>query len=328
MDEMNNDRCFGTNDNDCCSPEKNDNIYGKGCCGPELKNNNCQKECCKPKELDSNYMDIRRAKCIPILADRIFDCINTRSERMRYIPLEFTIAPPPMGVTYTTGSEICIRKIAVTYDFIGLVNDEDSGLLAELPVIIDILPDPQLFTPSACSPTFTCDGNVLYNTYTSTFDTSIDEELDGALDGLCNNRGIKSKIAITDVAFYVCNLRINVYGKIGCEDFTAVSGPYSGPLLDLGGMDNGIRPLDFIENMCFPVNGCPTMELSFRSKLDVDCIRVNETYEDDTFTALTLVSLLVNLQAYSTIKEELVVYTTPHGFVCDGYNYTEEDNNK
>ena len=116
MDEMNNDRCFAHNDNDSC-----DNIYGKNFCGPELKNNNCKNECCKPKELDCNYMDIKRVKCIPILAERIYDCVDTKAERMRYIPLTFTIKDIPMTQEqYTTGSEICIRKIAVSYDFIGL----------------------------------------------------------------------------------------------------------------------------------------------------------------------------------------------------------------
>lgn len=312
MDEMNNDRYFAVNNNDCC--------------GPDMKDNNCAKECCKPKELDCNYMDIRKAKCIPILAERIYDCVDTKAERMRYIPLTFTIKDIPMTQEqYTNGSEICIRKISVSYDFIGLVNDADSAFPPQLPVIIDILPDEQLFVPASCSPTYTCGGNILYNTYTYTFETSINEEL----NGLCNNKGIKSKIAITSAEFYVCNLRINVCGKIGCLDFEAYTEPYSGPLQDLGGMDEGIRPLDFIETMCFPANGCPTIELSFRSKLDVDCIRVNDKYDDTTneFTGLTLISLTSKLQAYSTIKEELAVYTTPHGFVCDGCNDIDKDNN-
>lgn len=303
MDENNKDRfCELNNDN---------------CCGPQPTKNNCKNECCKPKELDCNYMDIRKAKCIPILSDRIYDCIETKSERMRYIPLEFTIKDLPIGQEqYTIGSEICIRKIAVTYDFIGLVNDVDSGLISELPVIIDILPDEQLFTPAACSPTYTCGGNTLYNTYNYTFDTSVDDEI----DGLCNNRGIKTRVAINNAEFYVCNLRINVYGKIGCLNFEAYTEPYSGSLQDLGGIDEGIRALDFIETMCFPTNGCPTMELKFRSKINVDCIKVNERYEDNTFTGLTLASLMVKLQAYTTIKEELVVYTTPYGFICDDCN--------
>lgn len=325
MDEMNNDRYFGHNDNDCCGAELNHNNCGKDCCGPELKNNNCNKECCKPKELDCNYMDIRRAKCIPILAERIFDCVDTKAERMRYIPLEFTIVTPPMTQEqYVTGSEICIKKIGVSYDFIGLVSDPgESCTENQLPVIIDILPGVQCFDPAPCSPSYTCGETDLYNTYTYTFEPSINEEL----NGLCDNKGIKSKIAINGAPFYVCNLRINVYGKIGCLDFEGYTGPYSVLLQDLGGIDNGIRPLDFIETMCFPANGCPTVELNFRNKLDVDCIRVNDRFDENTFTftGLTLVSLVSKLQAYSTIREELVVYTTPHGFVCDGCNDIDED---
>lgn len=340
MDDKNKDRFYGTDNDDCCEQQianyncKNDccgqqttnHNCKNDCCGPQTTNNNCKNECCKPKGLECNYMDIRKAKCIPILSDRIYDCVDAKAERMRYIPLTFTIKDlPAMQEQYTIGSEICIRKIAVTYDFIGLVNDGDSGLPAELPVIVDILPDEQLFTPAACSPTYTCGGNILYNTYNYTFETSIDEDL----EGLCHNKGIKSRIAINNAEFYVCNLRINVYGKIGCLDFEAYTEPYSGSLQDLGGVDDGIRPLDFIETMCFPTNGCPTMELKFRSKINVDCIRVNERYEDNTFTALTLVSLIVKLQAYSTIKEELVVYTTPYGFICDDCNnyYNDDCNN-
>ncbi|MGL5314994.1 MAG: hypothetical protein ACRC92_17205 [Peptostreptococcaceae bacterium] len=316
----------------CCGPEKPE--------PPKPRPNHCQEGCCEPKEIDPHYMDIKHARCVPILTERIYDCINIESGGMKYVNLEFEITSDARQ--YKAGDEICIKKVAVKYDFIGLINDANSATtVGPLPVIVDNVNGSMNgavpFIPAPCSPTFTCGkmgpSYTLYNTYVQSVET-----IQTDLEEWCCNKGRKSKLAVVDAEFYVCNLRIYVYGKIGCEDFEAeLKHPYSGPLSGLGlGTNAGLKSLDFLGTMCYPAGlACLNMELKFRSKLGFDCIRANEKYspfmwgpgksEEPTdksswpkpcFEASALASLCVKLQVYSTIKEELVVYTTPHGLIC------------
>lgn len=320
----------------CCGPEKPE--------PPKPRPNHCQEGCCEPKEMDPHYMDIKHARCVPILTERIYDCINIESGGMKYVNLEFEITSDTRNCK--KGDEICIKRIAVTYDFIGLINKDDAG--KRLPVIVDNLKNPVEFVPAPCSPTFTCgkmgSATTLYNTYVQSVET-----IQTDLEEWCCNKGRKSKLAVVDAEFYVCNLRIYVFGKIGCEDFEAeLKEPYSGPLSGLGlGTNAGLKSLDFLGTMCYPAGlSCLNMELKFRSKLGFDCIRANGCYGATTiggrgeegmeafggpkpcFEASALASLCVKLQVYSTIKEELVVYTTPHGLICgdsEHHDYCNHD---
>jgi hypothetical protein len=306
MDEKNNNRYFEPCD-ECCNSS-------------QTKPNNCNTGCCKPAEYD--YVDIQQAKCIPILAQRIYDCENVQANAMRYINLDFNItSTPPFGQTYTEGAEICINKIAVTYDFIGISSDT-------LPVIIDTI-GTILFGATGCS--VTCESEdsaipdeTLYNRFS--------QDVDSVTNISCRNKGQKSRIVVPDVSFYVCNLRIYAYGKIGCVNFTASTEPYSGELSELGGgIDTGIRALDFIGTICLPTgNNCSNVDLKFTSNLDMDCIKpISSTYDGTGgFEASTLASLAVNLKEYATISEELVVYTTPNGVICNNNCNNTCNNNR
>ena len=64
-------------------PCKPDNL----CCtykdGPTVVKNEsqCKEQCCKPKTI--RYPDIREAKCIPALIDRIYDYVHLDNEQTR-----------------------------------------------------------------------------------------------------------------------------------------------------------------------------------------------------------------------------------------------------
>lgn len=288
------------------------------CCGTEqssfgpLEKNNCQDKACQPLEVTAQRTDIRHARCIPILAERIYDCTNIESGGMKYIPLTFNITSDLTN--YSQGDEICIKKISVAYDFIGLVNNDENPL----PVIVDNISAEQDFKPTDCSPSVTCGGNILYNTYGKSVETNLNQQ--------CCEKGRKSKIAVTDAEFYVCNLQIFVTGKIGCNCFEASTSSYSGTLANFGGLEKGLKSLDFLGNLCYPTGpSCLNMELKFQSCIGVDCVTASEKYSDITFDASALVSLFSNLRVYSTVQEELVVYTTNNRINCNDENCDKGD---
>ena len=312
---------------------RNNEKRSHDCCGCneerlEAVPNQCKEKCCYPKEVRCG--DIHCARCIPIIAERVFDCVCLESGGMKYIKdLEFEITS---NGKYQDGDEICIDNIAVSYGFIGLRNNRcNSGPGAPLEVIVDNSPDnPIEFMPPECSPSARCwfDGGkkTLYNTYSASL---IATNLD------CCEKGKKSKIAEEELAFYVCDLVIYVYGKIGCEPFTAKTDRFSGKLADFGG--NGFKDIDFLGTVCFPSGKtCVNMELKFDGCISVDCVTPkckyhecdNNCNDDDysgrekekKFEASVLASLLVTQQVYVTVKEELAVYTTPGKIACKNGN--------
>lgn len=280
---------------DCCGCEKPE---------PVEKPNRCQEGCCYPKEIPAP-LDISTAKGIPVLADRIYDCVNLENKQKKYLKdVLFTITP---GGQYKQGDEICIETIIVKYKCIGLIDEE-------IEVRIDNLENEVCFRASneseSCKCEFKCDGSYikkkLYNIYkgSKTIDTD------------CCEEGRKTIIGEDCLDFHICKSKIIVKGKIGCEDFRAETQEFSGSLCEFG-----FNKADFFGTICLPSGKNRIyFEEVFDACLSIDCIRATQTYDSTTnkFCADAFSTLLVHKTIYAIVKEELIVYTNtnPSSIAC------------
>lgn len=273
---------------DCC-----------GCTKPEAieQPNRCKEECCCPKEIPAP-LDISTAKGIPVLADRIYDCVYLENKQRKYLKdIEFTITS---NGDYKQGDEICIDKVIVKYDCIGLLDEE-------IEVRIDTLNGDVCFEPSneseCCKCEFEYDGvtkkRKLYNIYKGSKIIDID----------CCEEGKKTIIGEDCLDFCICNAKLLVKGRIGCEKFRAETQEYSGPLSE----EFGFNLADFFGTICLPSGRNRVyFEEIFDACFSVDCIRVTQPYEEchpNKFLADAFSSLIISKTIYATVKEELIVYT-------------------
>lgn len=281
--------------------EVNDNGI-QNCCGcekpkPDERINKCQEECCSPKEIPAP-LDISTAKGIPVLADRIYDCVNLQDKQKKYLKdIEFTITSQG---EYKQGDEICIEKVIVKYRCIGLPNEE-------IEVRIDSLNNEVCFEASKqsdnCKCEFEYNGVVqkvkLYNIYQGSKVINID----------CCEDGRKTIIGEDCLDFCICGAKLIVKGKIGCENFRAETVEYNGPLSKAFGFNLA----DFFGTICLPSGKNRIyFEEIFDACFSVDCIRATQTYkqtEPYKFMADAFSTLLIEKRIYATVKEELIVYT-------------------
>ena len=106
-------------------PCKPDNL----CCtckdGPTVVKNEsqCKEQCCKPKTV--RCPDIREAKCIPALIDRIYDYVHLDNEQTRCAK-DKTFEIIWAGTNDRAnliGKEVCINTITLQYDCLGIKNE-------------------------------------------------------------------------------------------------------------------------------------------------------------------------------------------------------------
>lgn len=278
--------------NDCCC--KSEHHY--------FEENQCKEKCCEPKEIKCSPHSIDRAKCIPILTDRIFDCKRVHHEQVAYLPnVKFYIIS---DCKYEDGAKICIEKVSTEYDFIGLQT---------IPQVIVDNNKSDKFIPSLNSGSHTCkDTNTgekfnIYNSFTGYITTS---------DGDCCKEGVSKKIVEQNLEFYVCNLRIAVKGTIGCKEFKAITKPYSGSLVKAG-----FKLADFYGRLCFPQGrNSVTIDEIFESCISADCVSALSEYNCDCpecFRASIVASFASEKTVSELVKEKLIVFATPHGLYCD-----------
>ncbi|WP_018592852.1 hypothetical protein [Terrisporobacter glycolicus] len=289
--------------------EVKDNL-NQDCCGCEKpglveKPNRCQEGCCSPKEIAAP-LDICTAKGIPVLSNRIYDCVYLEDKQRKYLKdIEFTITS---NGDYKQGDEICIETIIVKYKCIGLIDEE-------IEVRIDSLENEVSFHSSdeseSCKCEFDCDGGSikrkLYNIYKGS--KTIDIE--------CCEEGRKTIIGEDCLDFYICKAKLIVKGKIGCENFRAETEEFSGPL----SAGFGFNKADFFGTICLPTGRNRVhFEEIFDACLSIDCIRSTKTYDCVTkkFCADAFSTLLISKTIYAIVKEELIVYTNtnPSSITC------------
>ncbi len=296
----NHDYCEENPKYDCCE-DKHDHCHEKQtcCCCPEtnLKPNECC-QCCKPLAL--KCPDISCAVCTPILTDRVFDfkCISQKLSRV--VPTaEFVVDPPPMGVTYTPGAEVCIEKIAVNYTCLGFTD-------GTLDVVVDTvgtttLPDTGSLSCSAATP--------LYNNYSGPIISS----------ALCCDRGRNVSLIQTPgtATAQIVNSQYIVKGFIGCEPFTARFPATPGS----EAFTPPFPAINLFTNICLPeTDESVTLTAKFDLKLLAKCIRPLGTFEAGTapaigtFNARIFDELLVNEKLYVTTPDLLAVFSSPDVF--------------
>lgn len=337
-------------------PSKPDNL----CCtcqnGPTTikKESQCKEQCCRPKTV--RCPDIREAKCIPALIERIYDCVCLESEQTRCAKdKEFIIDTGTENLSALVGKEVCINTITLQYDCLGIKEDKihtEIGL--NLPVLLKKDQCSVCSTPN-CEDIFT--------------------EYSGSIacvgTGCCEN-GRTRKVCQSDIKPASCNLYIIVEGTAGCTPFRARykvndltnshgsgqgndygHGPGPGHKPDKG---LGFKEVDFFGQVCLPDD---RKKVNLRSIFDVclsvPCVapkcavkqlmphkEVNEIQgleENETqvtgpkpmqygFDANIFATLLVTEKLYVVVKDEVAVYTTPNTLSCTNGGFTSNCESK
>lgn len=265
------------------------------CCNEVNFKKNCRLGCCD--NIVVKDIDIYQAECVPVLTERIFDCITLEDFKYRVENSEFTIVSTSK-CSYDEEAPICIDKVGVTYDFIGIEEQQKQELV-----------NSENITFSAQAGTgYTCGSETFYNEYIASFITN------KCCPASINKQGIKSRILESDVQFYICNLQIVLIGTIGNKPFKAVSGtvPYTGPIFDG-------TSLDFCGRICLPKGTKKsTIIEEYDGCLSVECVTTDDVYSsgNDTFTAAVEFLLVVEKTMYSTLTEKLAVFTLPDAVIC------------
>ena len=325
-------------------PCKLDNL----CCtcqtGPTVIKNEsqCEEKCCRPKTV--RCPDIREAKCIPALIDRIYDCVCLESEQTRCAKDKTfeIIWADTKNQADLVGKEVCINTITLQYDCLGIKEDDiptEIGLNQTVTLKKD--------SCSACS-TSGCE-----NIYT---------EYSGSLScvgtGCCEN-GRTRKVCQSDITPDSCYLYIIVEGTAGCTPFKA---KYLVDNLADNNAGLGFKDVDFFGQVCLPDD---RKKVNLRAIFDlcvsVPCVapkcavkqlmpqppchkEINETHglEENGaqaigrppmqqvygFDANIFASLLVTEKLYVVVKDEVAVYTTPNTLSCTNGGFTSNCESK
>ena len=304
------------------------------CC---VKDNNCNyKENCNANEgcsgISVSVCDINLAECVPILAERIYDCILQSSEQfMAGDEIDFVIDCWNEN-NYGEDQPICINKIAVNYDFIGarLSDLDGDGVEDGISVKIGSANNKTSFMPTSAA-CYRTGGDNPINLY-SKFVTVVPGKR-----FISDQGATKVKVLTDGIELYAANLRISVIGKIGCRRFSATSVLRD---KDEDGNDLGYNALNLNRltgsnpsvygRVCIPNNSeSKSLYLEFNHHISVDCVTANSVYTDlgidgegnevapGHFRASIEGSLLLKNILTPTTTEKLVVFTIPDEIDCD-----------
>lgn len=106
----------------CVNTKINPDQTTTECCTPcqqvAMQDNNCNcGEGCDPISVKCASID--SAVCIPIIADQIFDSVSGQKDDLGSVSgLVFNL--DSTNPNYVAGQPICIQKVGIAYDFIGL----------------------------------------------------------------------------------------------------------------------------------------------------------------------------------------------------------------
>ena len=255
-------------------------------CHKEIKfKDNCDLNCCD--NLIVRDSDIYEAECIPVVTEKIFDSIILEDFKYRVEEEEFTIVSTGK-CHYDEGAPICIDKIGITYDFIGIAEEKKEELINSENII------------------FSAEPGTGYNT----------SEKDN------KKQGIKSRVLENNVKFYVSNLQIALIGTIGDKQFKAISSnmPYTGHIFD------GVS-LDFYGRINLPKGSRKaTIHEEYDGCLTAECATTNCLYssDSDTFTAAIEFLLVVEKNMYSTVTEKMAVFTMSNAVISHSGEVSHE----
>lgn len=283
---------------------------------------NCEAECCKQLEVKCDSIDC--AECVPILAERIFDCTCLESVQFAEGDLDFTIENWE-SCMYKDGASICVDKVGLSYDFIGLADPEITSIRLDGE-------DNYIFQPpvgsgyTGCADDQTQDpeNGTLYEEYVSILSSP----------GSCcgkrkREKGVKVRVFGTGLRLFVCNAEIVVSGRIGAKPFKGsfkFNGEPGSPF-EITSIP-GINPLSIYGKVCTPSdNNKTSLHIEFKPCVSIECVHSNQRYvepedpeETPTFNASVEGSLLVNTTLTTTVLQKLAVFTSPRGIECHNGN--------
>lgn len=264
-------------------------------CHKEIKfKKNCDLNCCD--NLIVKDSDIYEAECVPVVTEKIFDSITLEDFKYRVENEEFTIVSTDR-CHYDEGAPICIDKIGITYDFIGMIEVEKKELVDFEKVIF-----------SAKSGTgYKCCEETFYdkftaNVYTAKFNSRTNKKNE-----------VKSRVLENEAQFYICNLQVILFGTIGKQEFKAISSttPYTGIIFE----DVG---LDFCGKIYLPEEYKKvTIHEEYEGFLTAECAIADSKYDfsSNTFTASVEFLLDVKKTIYSTVNEKMDIFTVPNLYI-------------
>ena len=194
---------------------------------------NCENE--ESEELEVRCTNISNARCVGILAEKIFDCVYLESLQFADKDEVFTIDNFEDNCSrYRVGDAVCIDDISLCYDNIGIKDDDSidndfSGReLGEGNILVKYDMENKIFSA--------VDGNgvEVYNNLDN-FDGSerepstvmLYDEFEGAVGKTkCNSesrtdRNSRSRVFKQGMRFFVDNLKVRIRGRIGGRLFTA-----------------------------------------------------------------------------------------------------------
>ncbi|WP_289293144.1 hypothetical protein [Romboutsia ilealis] len=292
----------------------------------------CKEQCCRPKTIICP--DIREAKCIPALIDRIYDYVCLESEQTRCAKDKtFEIIWAGTDNYYDlVGKEVCINTITLQYDCLGIKNENIETEIG-LNQTVTLQKDP-------CSQCSNPKCPQIYTEYNGSIPCSG--------KGCCEN-GRTRKVCQSDIIPDSCFLYIIVEGTAGCIPFKAQY--LVDNLADNANPGLGFKYVDFFGQVCLPDD---RKKVNLRATFDV-CVSVpcvapkgavkNITAEpvepvepsehdsvmmarvplysaDYGFDANIFASLLVTEKLYVVVKDEVAVYTTPNTLSCTNGGFT------
>ena len=270
----------------------------------------CKEQCCRPKTIICP--DIREAKCIPALIDRIYDYVCLESEQTRCAKDKtFEIIWAGTNNYYDlVGKEVCINTITLQYDCLGIKNENIETEIG-LNQTVTLQKDP-------CSQCSNPKCPQIYTEYNGSIPCSG--------KGCCEN-GRTRKVCQSDIIPDSCFLYIIVEGTAGCIPFKAQY--LVDNLADNANPGLGFKYVDFFGQVCLPDD---RRKVNLRSMFDVcvsvpcvapkSTIELNESAGEYEFTANIFASLLVTEKLYVVVKDEVAVYTTPNTLVATNGGFT------
>lgn len=307
-------------DNLCCTCQNGPTV---------IKNENqCQDKCCRPKTV--RCPDIREAKCIPALIDRIYDCVCLESEQTRCAKdRRFNIIwAGTENLNELVGKEVCINTITLKYDYLGIKEDTIAAEIG-LNQTVTLQSD----QCSACSTTG-CEN--IYTEYSG--------RLSCVGTGCCEN-GRTGKVCQSDITPDSCCMYIMVEGTAGCIPFKAQY--LVDNLADDSNPGLGFKDVDFFGQVCLPddkkkVNLRATFDLCVsvpcvapKSIITSNCPEIAREEREKQglapiygFTANIFASLLVTEKLYVVVRDEVAVYTTPNTLSCTNGGFTSNCESK
>lgn len=257
--------------------------------------NNCNLE--DWQNIISEDVDIYQAECIKVINEKIIDYITVEDFKYRVEEKgEFKIVNS-LDYKYNESDSIFIDKISINYDFIGMREYEKKELL-----------DFENVTFLAESGTgYKCCEETFYNKFRA-----------NVFKGKCCKKSdekneVKSRVLESEAQFYVCNLQVILFGKIGKKEFKAISTttPYTGVIFE----DVG---LDFYGEIYLPDEyRKATIHEEYEGVLTAECAIADSEYDfsSNTFTASVEFLLEVEKTIYSTVNEKMDIFTVPDLYI-------------